>query len=134
MKIKLDENLPTTLAERLRGLDHDVETVHQEGMEGEKDDPIWNAAQAEGRFLITQDLDFSDIRKFSPGSHSGILLVRLHEPGRLALTLIIEEVFASNDVTGWLGCFIVLTERKLRIIRPGLKRTTKLPPPLKFSG
>ena len=118
MKIKLDENLPTALAGRLQSLGHEVETVHQEKMAGEKDDRIWNAAQSEGRFLITQDLDFSDVRKFSPGSHSGILLVRLHEPGRLALTLAVEEVFASQDVAGWPGCFIVLTERKLRILRP----------------
>ena len=27
--------------------------------------------------LITQDLDFSDIRKFQPGTHYGIVVVRL---------------------------------------------------------
>ena len=77
MKIKLDENLPAALATRLRGLGHDVETVREEGLEGKKDDRIWISAQSEGRFLITQDLDFSDARRFVPGSHSGILLVRL---------------------------------------------------------
>jgi predicted nuclease of predicted toxin-antitoxin system len=119
LKIKLDENLPTALAERLRGLGHDVETVHEEAMEGERDERIWNSAQSEERFLITQDLDFSDARKFAPGSHFGLLLVRLREPGRLALTISVGEVFASHNVSGWAGCFIVLTERKLRILRPG---------------
>lgn len=117
MKIKLDENLPMALATRLRGLGHDVETVREEGLEGKKDDRIWTSAQSEGRFLITQDLDFSDARKFAPGSHSGILLVRLREPGRLALTTIVGEIFASQDVHEWPGCFIVLTERKLRVMR-----------------
>lgn len=118
MKIKLDENLPTALAERLRGLGHDVETVHEEAMDGERDERIWNSAQSEERFLITQDLDFSDTRKFAPGSHFGLLLVRLREPGRLALTISVGEAFASHNVSGWAGCFIVLTERKLRILRP----------------
>jgi predicted nuclease of predicted toxin-antitoxin system len=119
LKIKLDENLPTALADRLRGMGHDVETVHEEAMEGERDERIWSFAQSEERFLITQDLDFSDTRKFAPGSHFGLLLVRLREPGRLALTISVGEAFASHNVSGWAGCFIVLTERKLRILRPG---------------
>ena len=38
---------------------------------------FWDVAQREGRILITQDLDFSDIRKFQPGTHYGIVVVRL---------------------------------------------------------
>jgi predicted nuclease of predicted toxin-antitoxin system len=118
LKIKLDENLPTALARALRGLGHDVHTVPDEGLEGQMDGRIWQAAQGEDRFLITQDLDFSDIRKFRPGSHCGILLVRLREPGRLALTTAVRQVFAMQDVSAWQGCFIVLTERKLRVTKP----------------
>lgn len=118
MKIKLDENLPTALARELRGLGHDVHSVREEGLEGQMDGRIWQAAQGENRFLITQDLDFSDVRKFRPGTHCGLLLVRLREPGRLALTVVVRQVFATQDVSGWQGCFIVLTERKLRIQRP----------------
>lgn len=118
MKIKLDENLPTALARELRGLGHDVHSVREEGLEGQMDGRIWQAAQGEDRFLITQDLDFSDVRKFSPGTHCGILLVRLREPGRLALAIAVSQVFATQDVSGWQGCFVVLTERKLRILRP----------------
>jgi hypothetical protein len=58
------------------------------------------------------------VRKFRPGTHCGILLVRLREPGRLALTVAVRQVFAMQDVSGWQGCFIVLTQRKLRILRP----------------
>jgi len=38
---------------------------------------MWSAARRDERFLITQDLDFSDIRQFKPGTHPGLLLVRL---------------------------------------------------------
>lgn len=118
MKIKLDENLPSVLALDLRVLGHDVETVREEGLEGEDDAPIWQAAQHEERFLITQDLDFSDTRKFAPGSHQGLLLVRLHDPGRMALRAIVQHIFVSERVTDWAGCFVVATDRKIRIIRP----------------
>ena len=77
MKIKLDENLPTILADDLTGLGYDCDTVMEEGLKGQSDSRVWDFAQRENRFLITQDLDFSDIRKFKPGSHAGILLVRL---------------------------------------------------------
>lgn len=67
MKIKLDENLPSQLAGILGSLGHNVETVIQEGLAGHPDPDIWERTQQEGRFLITQDLDFSDISRFSPG-------------------------------------------------------------------
>lgn len=85
MKIKLDENLPASLVEGLTPLGHDVDTVVQEGLAGAEDPQVWRVAQEEGRFLITQDLDFSDLSDFAPGSHNGIMLVRLREPGREAL-------------------------------------------------
>ncbi len=83
MKIKLDENLPFRLAARLNKLGHDAHTTYEERLVGHPDKEIWDAAQKESRFLITQDLNFSDLRRFAPGSHCGILLVRLRSPNRL---------------------------------------------------
>jgi predicted nuclease of predicted toxin-antitoxin system len=40
MKIKLDENLPACLAERLEGLGHDVATPADEGLSGAPDPDI----------------------------------------------------------------------------------------------
>lgn len=118
MKIKLDENLPVLLAQQLETLGHEVATVAEEGLSGAPDPDIWEAAQREGRFLITQDLDFSDQRRFVPGTHHGILLVRLREPSRRALIERIESVYRQEDVTGWLRCFTVITDRKIRVRRP----------------
>ncbi len=62
---------------------HDVRTVKDEGLVGKKDQEIWIRCQDENRLLITQDLDFSDLRKFQPGTHAGMMLVRLQHPGRV---------------------------------------------------
>ena len=118
MKIKLDENLPAALSRELANLGHDVQTVPQEGLAGRSDSRVWEVAQSEGRFVITQDLDFSDIRKFAPGSHAGLLLVRLSSPGRGALGVRVKILFESEDVGAWSGCFVVATDRKLRVSRP----------------
>jgi hypothetical protein len=64
MKIKLDENLPFRLGDLLKDHGHDSHSVHEERLVGHNHREIWEAAQKESRFLITQDLDFSDSRKF----------------------------------------------------------------------
>ena len=115
MTIKLDENLPVTLAARLRSLGHQADTVRDEGLCGRDDDTVWQAAQREGRFLVTQDLDFSDVRRFSPGTHFGILLVRMHIPGLTALEDRVAGLFESEDIASWSGCLVIATDRKLRI-------------------
>ena len=76
MKIKLDENLPVRLARALEKLGHDTDTIPEEGLTGRNDIQVWGAAQETDRFFITQDLDFSDTRRFTPGTHHGILLER----------------------------------------------------------
>ena len=118
MRIKLDENIPARLTQELGSLGHDVDTVLHECLTGEDDGQIWQAAQREARFLITQDLDFSDIRRFAPGSHAGLLLVRLRDPGRNALAAVVREVFSCHAAEEWKGCFVVITETKLRVQRP----------------
>lgn len=118
MKVKLDENLPRSLVSSLTLLGHDVDTAPDEHLYGKDDSIVWQAAQVAGRFLITQDLDFSDIRKFAPGTHHGLLLIRLHAPGRISLSNRVEEVFRTENVSTWRRCFVVVTDRKVRVRRP----------------
>ena len=104
MKIKLDENLPDRLVAVLTGLGHDVDTVRGEQLIGRVDSDVWNAAQAAQRFLVTQDLDFPDMRRFTPGTHAGLLLVRLTKPGRNALFERVSTVLQTEKVATWMGC------------------------------
>ena len=117
MNIKLDENLPERLVSRLQALGHDVDTVRSEHLAGRDDNEVWQAAQAAGRFLITQDLDFSDLRRFTPGTHAGLPLVRL-APGRDALVARVAMLFATEHVDRWRGCPVVATGHKVRVKRP----------------
>jgi len=117
MKIKLDENIPATVIGDLSELGHDTLSVYQQGLKGTPDSLLWKKVQAEQRFFITQDLDFSDAIKFRPGSHAGILLMRLRDPGRLKLRQKIRELFANKSPEDdWFGAFIVLSDHKMRIL------------------
>lgn len=118
MKIKLDENLPERLVALLTRLGHDVDTVYAERLNGGVDADVRNGTQAAQRFLITQDLDFSDMRRCAPGTHAGLLLVRLTRPGRNALLERVSRVFETEKVEHWTGCLVVVTDRKVRVRRP----------------
>ena len=67
----------TELGEAMLESGHDVDSVRAEQLTGRADPDVWGAAQAAQRVLITQDLDFSDMRRYTPGTHAGLLLVRL---------------------------------------------------------
>ena len=118
MRLKLDENLPESLLASICALGHEVDNVRLEGLTGRSDPEIWKAAQATGRFLITQDLDFSDIRRYAPGTHYGLLLLRLHLPGRLALSRRLLSLLRTENIEGWSRCFVLATDRKIRVHRP----------------
>jgi predicted nuclease of predicted toxin-antitoxin system len=118
MQIKLDENIPESVGPRLMALGHNVDTVVVEGLKGRPDADVWAATQLTSRFLITQDLDFSDTRKFAPGTHRGLLLLRLRVPSRSAIESYVAAVFQTEKVEDWVGCFVVGTEGKLRVLRP----------------
>ena len=91
MRIKLDENLPVVLVTELAALGHDVDSVPGEELASRSDAEIWTAAQRARRFLITQDLDFSDIRQFAP---NGATLAEL--AGAAGLRWTIEECFERD--------------------------------------
>ena len=114
MKIKLDENLPESLVASLAALDYDVDNARLEGLAGHPDPDIWHGAQSNERFFITQDLDFSDIRQFTPGTHHGLLLLRLRVPGRLALSTRVLWLFQNENVRLWSHCFVLVTDTKIR--------------------
>ena len=48
-----------------------------EGLGGATHEDLWPKVQPAARFLITNYLGFSDERRYPPGSHRGILVLRL---------------------------------------------------------
>ncbi len=118
MRLKLDENIAASAAARLAALGHDVHTVIEEGLSGHVDGEVWKAAQAESRFLVTQDLDFSDKRRFAPGDHAGILVIRLPDTEQWRVSDYLAAWFSTPEADSWERCFVVATPNKVRVRRP----------------
>jgi predicted nuclease of predicted toxin-antitoxin system len=117
VRVKLDENLPKRLVSVLIDLGHDVDTVVGEGLKGAKDEVLWPAVQKAGRFLITKDLEFSDARRYPPGTHRGILVFRLSDDRSRVVALRLELVFRAESVEAWGGCLVIVTDHKVRVRR-----------------
>lgn len=98
--------------------EYDIHTAVDEGLSGASDDEIFAAAQTEGRLLVTQDLDFADMRRFLPGTHAGVILLRLRSPSRAKLGERMLHVFQHEDLESWSRCFVVVTDAKIRVHRP----------------
>jgi predicted nuclease of predicted toxin-antitoxin system len=115
LKIKADEDLPGSVAVRLREAGYLAETVVEEGMGGTNDPALWRVVQAEGRFLITADKGFADVRKYPPGTHRGVLLLRPNEDGIGPLDALVEMVLREGGLERLQGAVAVATPRGLRI-------------------
>ena len=85
MRVKLDENLPVQLKHLFTESGHDAATVLDEGMGGATDAEVTRVCTDEDRVLVTQDMDFADIRAYPPGEYPGIVVFRLTSQSRDAL-------------------------------------------------
>ena len=118
MKFKLDENLSHYLAEQLRLLGHDADTVGEEGLLSRPDEEVAEAAANDGRMLLTLDLDFSDIRRFPPGTSPGVVLFRPRSFAFREVNRLVETFISTADLDELVGCLIVVDVYKVRIRRP----------------
>ena len=118
MRLKLDENLPHELVDVLAGMGHDSSSVFDQRLTGASDATVWSVVQREGRFFVTRDLDFADARKFVPGTHHGILVLRLGNLTVGTLLTRLRELLAQADEADWSGCLVVAAEATVRVRRP----------------
>jgi len=84
LKLKLDEKLGTRCQDLVRAAGHDVATVAGQGMTSAADEDVILACAAEGRALVTLDLDFSNPLHFKPSKYAGIAVLRLPRQPSLA--------------------------------------------------
>lgn len=76
----------------------------------------------DNRFFITLDLDYSDIRRYTPGTHPGILLIRARNRSVGPVTDILVRVAAERSLDDLRGCLVIANPSFTRIRRPPLPR------------
>ena len=115
MRVKLDENLPLQLKGLFTESAHDTATVLDEGLGGATDAEVARVCIAEERALVTQDLDFADIRAYPPGDYPGIVVFRLVSQTRNALLDVGAQLIETLARSSPKGQLWIVEDSRLRI-------------------
>lgn len=112
MKLKLDENLGTAMANLFSQAGHDVKTVPEQNLCAASDKDLIAICHREQRCFVSLDLDFGNVLLFNPQEYSGIAILRL--PSKASANHLLES--AETLMRGLARESI---ERKLWIVEPG---------------
>ena len=115
MRVKLDENLPIQLKRLFTESGHDAATVVDEGLGGSSDTEIAAICIAEERVLVTQDLDFSDIRTYPPAEYAGIVVFRLSSAARDALLEVAPILIERLEESSRKGQLWIVEHSRIRL-------------------
>jgi hypothetical protein len=76
------------------------------------------AAAAAERVLVSLDVGLGDIRAYPPGSHAGIVVLRLTDQSAAAVSNAVSDLAALTNADGLAGAVSVLQRGLLRIRHP----------------
>ena len=122
MRIKLAENLGRPHIALLKRHGYEADRVFDQGLSGIEDGDLWVRVRRDGQFLITLDLGFSDVRRYAPGTHPGILLLRPHRKARNAESNVLRRVLTERQLETLAGCLAVADESRTRVRRYRTRR------------
>ena len=115
----VDEDMPRSTAVALRQAGHLVEDVRDIGLRSHSDQEIFDYAQAQGAILLTADKGFTSVLHFPPGTHAGLIVVRV--PDELPTEHLNRELLRAlaelhNETLT--GLLIIVEVGRVRVRRP----------------
>jgi predicted nuclease of predicted toxin-antitoxin system len=113
MRFLVDENVSRLVIERLRNAGHDVISI-AETRSGAPDEVILNAAEIDGRILITEDRDFGEMVIRQRLGVRGMILLELDRLSNAMEAETVAEV-VSTHADRLSGNLVVVEPGRIRI-------------------
>jgi predicted nuclease of predicted toxin-antitoxin system len=115
VKFKIDENLPAEIADDLKDVGHDADTVESEGLAGADDQLLLSHVQSDGRTFLTMDKGIANVRAYPPLHYSGIILFRLRSSGRKSTLSAVRRALPTLLQLPLSGHLFVVSETSIRM-------------------
>ncbi len=115
MRFKIDENLPGEIGDLFREAGHDALSVVDQRMAGVDDPSLGAVCRTEQRAIVTLDLDFSDIRRYSPADFTGIIVLRPVTQTIPSLLRMTQRVIALLGQERLDRCLWIVDDSRVRI-------------------
>ena len=113
-----DEDMPRSLAPRLRGAGFDATDVRDVGLRGHTDLEVFAYAVAHGSVLITADMGFANVLHFPQSSHVGIVIVRFpNEVSATTQNTAVLSAIEEIDEADFAGSVLIVEPGRVRMRR-----------------
>ncbi|MEW5956134.1 MAG: DUF5615 family PIN-like protein [Chloroflexota bacterium] len=115
MKLFADECVYHITVKALRSWGHDVVTTQELNLVGKADKLQLEAAISQGRVLITNDLDFSNIRRYPPAHHSGIVVLKIRPRVLNQVHTVLKRLLDSTSQESLQQTLVIVDRNKYRL-------------------
>jgi predicted nuclease of predicted toxin-antitoxin system len=114
----VDESLPRAVTRALLAEGHDALDARDVGLRGATDDVVFAHALHAARILISGDVDFANTLRFPPGSHAGIIVLRLPN-GWSPAARALRAVNIIAEVLQYLaeGALVIVDASRIRVLQ-----------------
>lgn len=112
----IDEDLPRTLAAELTAAGFPASDVRDVNLSGTPDPLIFQYAQQHRLVLVSADVEFGNVMLYPPGTHAGIILMRIpNEIASPALRARVVQFVKTVPADRWRGRLFVVEPDRIRI-------------------
>jgi len=114
MHFLTDENIYPPMVTMLRELGHDVFDVKEQQLFGIQDEQVMEMAREQNRMLITLDKGFSNILLHPPGTHPGMIVLRVWRLTITKATEILRQFIESTSEDQLTGKLAIVEPARVR--------------------
>ncbi len=115
MKFLADMGISPVVVRWLREMGHDAVHLYEEDLGRLPDSAVLEKARAEGRILLTHDLDFGELLAFSKSAQPSVIVFRIRDMRPQSVQHYLGEILAKHAPVLENGIIASVTERHIRV-------------------